>query len=230
MFLQCQKLVLGILNNPMRYTDYNGGWSLQGFGMLRLYLDKAKVTRLHVWTTDAQDVVKDVTRIHTHPWNYTSHVLCGKIKNTRFKIWDSNVDLPQPQMKSPLHRGYEVKIKCGEDAKEITDPLAVTLIEQPPEFLSQGSHYEQAFSEIHLSVPEHGAVTLVDRNCVTECPHDEAYVYVGADDKGKPLSWVDAKPRPATKEEILRICYAGYVNLRNEVERHDKELQDSYIE
>jgi hypothetical protein len=61
-------------------TDFQ--WSIQGFGMLRLYL--APDVRLHVWSESHQ--VPNVSLIHDHPWHFTSHVLSRKIANVRYRI------------------------------------------------------------------------------------------------------------------------------------------------
>lgn len=55
-------------------------WTLQGLGMLRLYLPGG--CRLHVWDMEhARNV--GASAIHTHPWDFTSWVIAGKIKNWR---------------------------------------------------------------------------------------------------------------------------------------------------
>ncbi len=56
-------------------------WSLQGFGMLRLYLSKE--VRLHVW--DDRYAVKNVTTIHTHPWHFRSTVLFGELTDVLYQ-------------------------------------------------------------------------------------------------------------------------------------------------
>ena len=62
-----------IIRNPLIYP----GWSLQGFGMLRLYLTKE--IRLHVWDTAYQ--VPNVSLLHDHPWDFTSVVIAGCMEN-----------------------------------------------------------------------------------------------------------------------------------------------------
>ena len=66
-----QALAAEILRRPHGYK-----WSLQGFGMLRLYLSDN--IRLHVWTTEHR--VENVSDIHDHPWDFISTVLFGQLK------------------------------------------------------------------------------------------------------------------------------------------------------
>src|SRR6266705_1769973 len=58
--------------------DYQ--WSLQGLGMLRLYLDDTH--RMHIW--DDRYQVYNVSQMHTHPWNFTSTVIVGVVRNIRY--------------------------------------------------------------------------------------------------------------------------------------------------
>lgn len=76
-------LVKAILEKARAYK-----WSIQGFGMLRLYLS-AEV-RLHVW--DSRFRVPGVTDIHDHSWDFESEVAAGEVLQRRYLVVPNAVD------------------------------------------------------------------------------------------------------------------------------------------
>lgn len=163
-------------------------WSLQGFGMLRTYLDADKRYRLHVWT--GQDRVPDVSDIHTHPWDFESTIIAGKLRNVRYE------DYENPEEGTEVfHRQL---IKCGVGGCSIGEPELANLYRFSEERYEEGDYYYQEAREIHASYPEDGTVTLIDRTFGTDVDH--AHVYFP---QGK--SWISAEPRPATPNEVRRI-------------------------
>ena len=68
-------LTVGILDNASSYK-----WSVQGFGMLRLYI--RKVGRLHIWDNELR--YPGVSVIHNHSWDLESTIIVGAIRNTRY--------------------------------------------------------------------------------------------------------------------------------------------------
>lgn len=182
-------LVQKILEKPLLFE----GWTIQGLGMLRLYLDAAHKTRLHVWTTAHAAKIK-ASELHTHPWDFDSQVVAGVVHNTRyFELSEeeaegvSNAALWQRQ-----------KIRCGEGGGLVGAPERVFLADSPETFKA-GECYSQKASEIHKSNPEDGTVTIIERIFGADTEH--AYVYFPVDEE-----WITAEPRPATDEEILTIC------------------------
>ena len=77
-------------------------WSIQGFGMLRCYLTKE--VRLHVW--DSSFAVRCVSTIHDHPWDFTSLIVSGAVKQYRFTE-------VHPRTGAPEYRRQV--IRCGTD-------------------------------------------------------------------------------------------------------------------
>ena len=170
-------LIENILRHPKEFH-----WSTQGLGMLRIYL--AQHTRLHIW--DRSLLVPGVSPVHTHPWDFKSTVVVGLMRNTRFIEASSG------------ERWNRVLIKCGEDACTMGEPEQILMQEQLSEQYREGDEYQQASTEIHLSHPEDGTVTIVERVFKPDTEH--AYVYW----RGKG-AWVDAKPRPATPDEVQSV-------------------------
>lgn len=169
----------GILRNPLKFK----GWSLQGFGMLRLYLTKD--IRLHVWDVTKQ--VDNVSLIHDHPWDFRSLVVYGHIEN---KIYTS------------LANGglYEyATIQCGPGGGARSETQEILLEQWKSQHLYAGQSYRQISNEIHASYPDSGTVTLVERYFKPDTEHARVFWPKGE-------KWVSAEPRPATAKEITSIC------------------------
>lgn len=164
-------------------------WSLQGFGMLRLHLDYD--VRLNVW--DSRYRVKNVSLMHSHPWNFKSLIVAGKLQNFRFEpVVGSAPDYPEYE--------YAV-IKPGPGGGLRENKGLIMLRSFSPEFYVEGEEYNQLHSEIHVSEPCDGTVTLNERQRVGE---DIANVYWP-----KGTEWVSAEPRPAKLHEVRDITEAA---------------------
>jgi hypothetical protein len=146
-------LVENILRRPQGFD-----WSVQGLGMMRLYLSEA--VRLHIWDSSLR--VPGVSAIHSHPWD------------------------------------LGVAIRCGADAGPVEDIQQFELSEGVMEVYAGSAVYSQSKDEIHSSCPEDGTITLVTRTFHED--RDHAMVYW----RGRG-PWVDAKPRPATPEEVAAV-------------------------
>lgn len=161
---------------------HNCEWSLQGFGMLRLYLTKE--TRLHIWSES--HVVPGVSEIHDHPWDFTSKIVAGRLHNCRY-VEGAEGDTYMAQT-----------ILCGPNGCAMGDVRQVKLWQKPTEVYDEGDKYEQRANEIHRSAPEDGTVTIVTRRFLPDPDH--ANVFWRPNEE-----WVSAEPRPATPEEVAAI-------------------------
>jgi hypothetical protein len=170
--------VTSILRNPLVYP----GWSLQGFGMLRLYLTKE--IRLHVWDSTYQ--VPNVSLLHDHPWDFTSVVIAGHMEN---RLYSQGHGTPFQY----------ATILCGPGAGQKTEPQSILLYEYRSEQLDPGCIYHQAAEDIHASFPAPGTVTVVERFFKPDAEHARVFWPMGE-------QWVSAEPRPATNQEVMSIC------------------------
>ena len=177
-------------------------WSLQGMGMFRLYLSRE--VRLHVW--DMRFTVEKVSTVHTHPWDFTSHVLSGAITNRIF----TKVEHGELQREPGFIAGFpgqfkeyrEQQIVCGPGGGASSEPKRVYLYTPDDDGLLThvtDSYYCQDASDIHESIPKSGTVTLLERTLKEDTEH--AYVYFR---EGR--SWVSAEPRDATEHEVLAMA------------------------
>lgn len=161
-------------------------WSLQGLGMLRLYLSPE--VRLHVW--DRQSVVSDVSTLHDHPWNFTSYVLAGSIVDVEY-----DRTLPGSGAADAF---IQQRIVCGPGGHLAGDPVPVLLREKSCRVYGPGSCYTHLAQDIHESIPCDGTVTLIVRDFVGDRDHANVYYPIQ-------MRWVSAEPRPALPEEVTRI-------------------------
>lgn len=171
--------VLAILRDP-----FGLDWSIQGFGMLRLYLGGDQIERLHIW--DQEMAVENVSSVHDHPWDLDSRIISGTLRNQRFVRDDDNGEPWQA-----------VLIRTGEGGHVLKPHTPWSLRALDVETYQPGEQYHQDAPEIHESIPERGTVTVVRRTFSR--PRDIATSCF------KEGSWVSAEPRTATKEEVERF-------------------------
>jgi hypothetical protein len=170
-------LVRSILEAPLGRK-----WSLQGLGMLRLYLSPD--VRLHVWSSEHR--TPNVSEIHDHPWHFRSDVISGRMRNQRYR--EAGDGFPY----------FGAAIQCGAGACMRETPQPVRLQSGPVEEYGPGESYSQRAHELHRSDPAPGTVTIITRVVAGDPERARVYWPVG--------EWVDAAPRPATDAEVLAIC------------------------
>lgn len=170
-------VVKAILENPDNYH-----WTIQGLGMLRTYFSPE--LRLHVWSPEHE--LPKVTKAHSHPWDFESYVVAGRMTNIRF--FENEYGAPfMAQV-----------IKCGCDAYTVGEPEHRRFLKKHPEVYVEGDSYQQIASEIHCTIPDPGTVTIIRRQFGADVDHATVIC-----PQGEP--WVSAEPRPATLHEIHEI-------------------------
>lgn len=173
-----ERTILNILDHPFDYK-----WTIQGFGMLRTYLDDEQVNRLHLWNTDVAN--PNVSTIHDHAWDFDSRIVHGSMGNRRYVAGNY----------ADGGKVYKwAKIRAGEGGGIISDPDLMAIKEKPYEVYQAGETYHQDAPELHESCPAPGTVTVITRNF--HANRDIATVCWREGD------WVTAEPRPATQQEI----------------------------
>lgn len=195
---QHAELARQVLSNAQRYE-----WTLHGLGMLRFYLTPD--LRLHVW--DSRYRVKNVSGVHTHPWDLDSTVLCGRVQQHRFKREpDLNADTGDQRSRN----FDEHTILCADGGHLEGESNPVTLTPQWDyvrtdglEVIEAGDSYHQGAEEIHLSLPADGTVTLM-RRTLSLIRSDRAFVYVPAGEE-----WVDAKVIHPSRDVIENIALSA---------------------
>lgn len=175
-----------------------GAWTLQGLGMLRLYLDDAKTHRLHVWD---ERYATDASPMHTHPWHMLSHVVAGEVRQRRYAPKPPGIEVFAQHPALPYCRQ---EIQCGAGGGLVGTAEAVMLWAGEEEVYVEGRSYKQRADEIHVSTPLGGTCTIVTRQVPSGENPDQAFVFW-------PLSenWKTAEPRAATADEVLDICAAS---------------------
>lgn len=181
-----------ILENPFDY-----GWELQGFGMLRTYIDKN--TRLQIWLNDF--IVPGVTDVHTHPWDFTSTIYQGSIINHVF------VDHELTDKVEGGENYDRCLILTGENAY-VKERTLVKLTNWSNLDYYRGDMYYHYKNAPHRIDFMDGTITILTKGNIN--PDNLAYSYTKPGEE-----WVSAAPRLATPEEINTFINAAN-NLRRE--------------
>lgn len=189
-----RSMVRGMLRDSLdrahRGISGNREWSVQGFGMLRTYLDKEARFRLNIW--DKSLAVPNVSIVHDHPWSFTSWIVSGFMVNQRYR----------ESLYGPLFKW--ANIVPGPDGGMDRDSGGLVRLDCcMQEHYAPGDSYVQRADEVHASFPEDGCITINDR---VRIGADKARVFWPAH-----TEWVDAKPRPPTIKEFRRIL-GGLLN------------------
>lgn len=179
MFEFTRALARSIFDKPFEHE-----WTVQGFGMLRTYLDPDKRWRLNVWHSGL--AVPNVSIIHDHPWDFNSLILAGEFYNTRYT---------NDVLNSPATHMVQ-RIRTGEGGGPEGEPVSVALLAHPREIYWAGDIYSQKAEEVHASSYADGTVTLNDRTRRPDPDHALVFWPFGEE-------WVDAEPRAATRKEII---------------------------
>lgn len=185
-----KSLVESILKNWRSYK-----WSLQGFGMLRLYIEDE--LRLHIW--DSRYQIRNVSIVHNHPWSFESHIIAGTIWNYEYEF---NEAQPDNKFSEPY---YLEKIITGEKARAVeTNKVKygyLSHIDMEPQEYSEGDNYYQRKDILHKTVYADGTVTLIAR----EDRDPESHAYSGWPGFLGRHGWISAAPCDATSEQVKSI-------------------------
>jgi len=167
-----------------KYEDYQ--WSVQGFGMLRAYLDPEQIFRIHVWIPSVLRV-DQVSDLHDHPWDFQSKVVWGELINRRYEVKPNPLGVHRRQLMQP-----------GVGAKLIGDPQPCDLLQVQEETYFTGGFYSQKADEIHRTEVPTTAISIIKRRF--RKTRERAYTFHQG---GRP--WVSAKPRPSNHEEVKKL-------------------------
>jgi len=137
--------------------------------------------------------VPSVSVIHTHPWDFASQVIAGRLHNIRYE-----------RLMGQGNTHMEQTIKCGEGGGPCGTPKPEYLAVSCAEVITEGQWYVQTANEIHESRPEDGTVTLVRRVVKSDPDHASVFWPLGQ-------QWVSAEPRLATAQEITEITTASLI-------------------
>jgi hypothetical protein len=198
-----QKIMEAAANEAQKGAWGPWEWTLQGLGMLRLYLGTDKQVRLHVWD-DRFIFWPTPSELHTHPWHMYSLVIAGEVFNTRYTDEEPDTYLRgkgmSPRQWEPIPMMRQ-SILCGIGGGLQEEPSAavpITLYEQPEERIIAGQVYKQRADEIHRSRPLCGTVTIVTRHNTADADYADVFWPEGTE-------WITAEPRPASPEEVYDI-------------------------
>lgn len=141
--------VRNILEHP---EDHQ--WQVQGFGMLRTYLEGPGEPRLQVW--DQRLATWHNNAIHDHPWAFRSVIVAGLLYNQRFEVRTGR----------RAANGHTTEIKPGVRGGQLSERevLPCEIRPGPVEVYAMGDEYSQTHRELHLTRYQQGTVTLIERS------------------------------------------------------------------
>jgi hypothetical protein len=187
-----QLALLAILDHAQSYE-----WSVQGFGVLRLFI--RGVGRVHLWDSELR--YPNVSLIHTHSWDLQSTVVAGYLKNVRYHAYRDESGPGNYQM---------MRLLTGYQSRPLTDAVPVILTPGQPELYGPGDVYKQWKNEVHSSHPDDGTITVMARR---EDVNGEAFVFWPTGSE-----WGTATPRQATSEEVARTVAKAVRRLQEELQ------------
>jgi hypothetical protein len=171
-------------------------WQVQGFGMLRTYLDGPGEPRLQIW--DQRVAVWGDWTIHDHPWDFTSRIICGTLFNQRFEK-STELDPLPIWHQDPSERLYKGTLLVpGPEGGNTGEPFDIWLTPQPTEVYSSGDEYSQKYWELHKTRYDQGTITMIERDRVKE---SDTALACYSESVGQTFY----RPRPATPDEIFTV-------------------------
>lgn len=188
-------------------------WSIQGFGMLRLYLSKE--VRLHIWHSAFK--VPNVSEIHDHPWDFESEVVCGELTNQLYVVLKDGPGNLMVEEDRTTIGGYErnpcthhvTKIRCGPGGgvcESEGPPEPRLLLGYCPHTYLAGESYAERAVQVHETKAVDGTVTIVRRTFKADTEHARVFFPLGTE-------WVSAEPRPALPGEVAEFAMAALDRL-----------------
>jgi hypothetical protein len=150
--------VRSILEHPEEHK-----WQVQGFGMLRTYLEGPGEPRLQVW--DQRLATWHNNAIHDHPLAFRSVIVAGLLYNQRFSVTTYQEHTEADMVAKGLTNGHTTEIIPGTRGGRLSErpvhPCSIT--PSPVEVYSMGDTYSQTHRELHLTRYQQGTVTLIER-------------------------------------------------------------------
>lgn len=178
---------------------FSRNWTVQGFGMLRTYIN-GDLVRLSVWD-HSLTYNPEPSMIHDHPWDFQSEIIAGRLTNTTYEVHPLGATLEGHFLRFP-QKAMMRTIKPGEGLQIHGDDVPVVLGVKSIKEYRAGFHYNQTHDEVHKTEFVDGTVTIVSRDRGNR--QDVARTFYSTPE------WHQAKPRPATHEEINRVCHSSF--------------------
>lgn len=198
-----QMAVREILMYPLAYKRE---WTVQGFGMMRTYLDPEKTWRLNIYHPVL--MVPNVSVVHNHPWDFDSWILGGTLTNIRYGASDEQSTFQHSGTEGEAQYEY-ARIMTGIQSP-VGDAGAGGVMSQGTQWLipvdvtdyTAGNYYSMHHAEIHETRYTPGCVTLNRRCKIGDGEHATVFWPAGT-------PWVSAKPRIATQREVMLVTTKG---------------------
>jgi hypothetical protein len=134
-------------STPWRSARRSGRF---GFTCLQLYRSRSWGLCLHVWTSAEPSPTLVTSLIHSHSWDLSSQVLCGRLENIEIRVEDGPP--------SPTHRVVEITSVQGTDVLHPTQRLVCCIAAESVR-IGAGENYALPAGTFHLSKPSAAGLT-----------------------------------------------------------------------
>lgn len=115
-----------------------------GFTCIQLYRSTGWGLCIHIWKSAAAPHTLTTTPIHSHSWDLSSQVLCGRLENLEICVADGS--------QSPTHRVLEITSAGSTDLIHPTQRL-VCWTHSESVYIGAGENYSLPAGTFHVSRP-----------------------------------------------------------------------------
>jgi hypothetical protein len=203
-----RELVAGLLEDSLDRPGSHVLWSTQGFGMARIYLTEDRDVRLNIWHSAlaVDGLTPETGMVHTHPWDFTSRIVVGQLRNQRYRWQRSGPDVIRDGWcRAEITPGpgghFDAAGPSGHDSRRFGNLVKLPLENNGCSY-GPGGTYSQTHDEIHHTEYVDGTVTI-NRRERGSLP-DRAFTFWKSD-----REWVSAEPKPADGGDLVLALEAA---------------------
>lgn len=121
-----------------------------GFICVQLYRGAGWGLCMHIWKSSDMSASLTTSPIHSHSWDLSSQVICGRLQNIEIRVMDGSPD--------PTHRVLEITSSNGRDFIRPTQRL-VTCANSTLAYIGAGENYSLPAGMFHVSRPSAAGLT-----------------------------------------------------------------------
>ncbi len=131
---------------------------VHGNGFIQIDLDD--VRRLHIWGHPDIPHQKTYSPIHDHIFNFTSHILAGRMVNVNYELIereDGNFNIYHPAVRNK----EDTVLEQMDDKRYVIWPQATAVVCGDSSFMGFGRQYHMAAGVFHETFPTGPTATII---------------------------------------------------------------------
>lgn len=122
-----------------------------GFVCVQLYRGTGWGLCMHIWRSPEPPANLATSLIHSHSWDLSSQVICGRLENIEIRVMDEQL--------TPTHRVLEITSANGRDLVRPTRRL-VSFAANASAYIEAGGNYRLPAGKFHVSRPSAAGPTM----------------------------------------------------------------------